>query len=497
MFLNHFGLTRDPFPLYPSQRFVFMSTAFEETMAHLVYGLEHEEDIILITGPIGTGKTLAAQNLLANLNRIYRSVLINVTQLDYAETLKLILGELGAPVVGAADRGDLLHALKEQVRLAQAMGNKILIVVDEAQNLAAHTLEGLRMLTNLGQPQGQAVQLVLIGQPNLEETIKLPELAQLRQRIRVHYRLETLNRQETEAYIGHRLKVAGAQRPFFQAKAIDLIHRASSGVPRLVNVLCSRALISAYVANKHEVAAEHVDLTDLAAATGVDQAASRATPLEARPAPPAARAPVAVRADPPAAAAAPIYPQPGPRPAVPLFPPALPMRRPFEPRVVLGDRKRRASTWFVFGMLLIVIVVVVIFSLQSTGSMRRTEAALAAPAGATGRASAVKDTTSTGSPAAFAPTTASTAFARVAAGSWVVHVQSHRDAARRDAALAELIEARFPAFARAEMVEDRQWQRIYVGPYRTLEEAREAERRLRDQRLTSHGLVVRFADATR
>ncbi len=105
------------------------------------------------------------------------------------------------------------------MRQARARGHKILIVVDEAQNLAPETLEGLRLLTNLGQPEGQAVQLVLVGQPDLERKIALPQLAQLRQRIRVHYRIETLDRREIEAYIAHRLKVAGVERPLFRPRA--------------------------------------------------------------------------------------------------------------------------------------------------------------------------------------------------------------------------------------------------------------------------------------
>lgn len=410
MYQEHFGLRTDPFPLYPSLKFVFLSTAFEEAMAHLAYGLEHEEDVILITGPIGTGKTLAVQSLLSNLSKLYRTAFVNVTQLDYPEVLKLVLAELGAPVTGPADRGDLLGALKEQVRLARGRGHKILIIVDEAQNLSAATLEGLRLLTNLGQPEGQAVQLVLVGQPDLEKTIRTPQLVQLRQRIRVHYRLETLSREETEAYIAYRLKVAGVERPLFKTAAIDLIHRASSGVPRLVNILCSRALLSAFVAGAREVDVAHVDLEELPPAAGVEAPASagraaeaptmkapavRATAVEAPafrvPAVPPRPAEPPVSPGQPAAAARPtadLPPTATAEPAAPKRPEAAapagaataaaagakaaapaagkpgPAPARIEPMAAFRRRNRRGLTWFLLVLLLMVLAAVAVFSLR-------------------------------------------------------------------------------------------------------------------------------------
>jgi type II secretory pathway predicted ATPase ExeA/cell division septation protein DedD len=391
MYLDHFGLRTDPFPLYPSLKFVFMSSPFEETMAHLAYGLEYEEDIILISGPIGTGKTLAVQSLLANLSKLYRTAFVNVTQLDFGELLKLVLADLGAPASGAVDRGDLLVSLKEQVRLAQARGHKILIVVDEAQNLALETLEGLRMLTNLGQPEGQALQLVLVGQPDIERKIALPQLAQLRQRIRVHYRLETLDRKELEAYIAFRLKVAGVEKSFFKPRAIDLIHRASSGVPRLVNILCSRAMLSAFVAGRHEVEVEHIDLDDLPLAVGLASTAADARP--------AARPPVSRAVSPAATPAVNPAPSPAPSPAASpaVDPVASPVAeapavartevpaaggaaaRPFEPMVSYRRRNQRSAVYFLVTLLLLGIAAVVVFSLKPT---RKATVSLPRPAGA-------------------------------------------------------------------------------------------------------------------
>lgn len=259
MYLDHFGLVADPFSLSPRLDFLYISDAFEESMAHLAYGLENGETITLITGVIGTGKTLAVHSFLTHLDSSYATALVNTTQVGYRELLKLILVDLGASYPEQADRADLLAALKSLVDQASSERRKILVVIDEAQNLSPESLEGLRMLTNLGQMQGQALQLILVGQPDLERMINQPELAQLRQRIRVHYQLQNLNRQELTEYINHRLQVAGCERELFHAAALERIYELSKGIPRLVNVIAGESLLAAYLADSPTVKVKHVE----------------------------------------------------------------------------------------------------------------------------------------------------------------------------------------------------------------------------------------------
>jgi type II secretory pathway predicted ATPase ExeA len=531
MYLDHFGLRTDPFPLYPSLKFVFLSTPFEETMAHLAYGIENEEDIILISGPIGTGKTLAVQSLLANLSKRYRTVLVNVTQLDFSELLKMVLTDLGAPLSGPVDRADLLGALKEQVRQSQARGHKILIVVDEAQNLAPETLEGLRMLTNLGQPDGQAVQLVLVGQPDIERRIALPQLAQLRQRIRVHYRIETLDRREIEAYIAHRLKVAGVEKSLFKPRAIDLIHRASAGVPRLVNILCSRALLSAFVAGRHEIEVEHIDLDDLPPAVGLAGAAS---PVVVRPAansvadlaptfvPVAAPEPPPVTPAPPATPASPsIRPAAEPPVARPDASPAggtNAAARPFEPMVAFRRRNQRSRLYFLVALLLLAIAAAMVFSLKpariASGSRSepveaRDAAVERARAGSPAARpddglpvlpKALPNVADPGeaplAPAAKDSLPALSALTTTAGkpGGWAVHVHSFHDSDRPETDIARLRRAGYPSFYRAVQVEGVTWQRVYVGPYSSHDEARAVAAQVNAEGLSTYAQVVKIGN---
>ncbi len=290
MYQDHFGLYTAPFVLGPRLKFVFQSKTFEETMAHLVYGIEGGEEFILITGAIGTGKTLALQNLVAHIAPTYRVALVNVTQLDFRELLKLVLLELDVTPADGADRADLLGALKLRLQALRSEGKRCLLVIDEAQNLELETLEGVRLLTNLSSGDTVSLQVVLAGQPGLGRSIDHPDLLQLRQRIRVHYHLSTLTEDETRQYVNHRMSVAGATTEVFRPDAIREIHRLAKGVPRLINVLADKALLSAYVDGSRAVNAKHVE-PDRALVVSMDEAA---------PAPPSAPAPAAVVAAEPA-----------------------------------------------------------------------------------------------------------------------------------------------------------------------------------------------------
>lgn len=258
MYLDHFGLYTAPFSLVPHLRFVFLSHTFEETMAHLVYGLEGGEDIILITGEIGSGKTLALHYLSSNVKGHYQIAVVNTTQVNFNELMKLLLSDMGVKVASRADRADLLNALGQVLEALRNDGKRLLLIIDEAQNLDKDTLEGVRLLTNLGPTEEQWLQLILAGQPGLRSKIDQPELAQVRQRIRVHYHLETLTEKETGEYLAHRLKVAGCERAVFSPETVALIHRRSQGIPRLVNILADKALLAAYVDGDQKIKAEHI-----------------------------------------------------------------------------------------------------------------------------------------------------------------------------------------------------------------------------------------------
>jgi type II secretory pathway predicted ATPase ExeA/cell division septation protein DedD len=259
MYHDHFGFYTAPFSLSTHLHFVFKSGVFEETMAHLVYGLDGGEDIILITGEIGTGKTLALNNLTEHVSSRYAVCLINVTQVDFRELLKLMLSELGIDYPANADRADLLTALKAELVALQRQRQRLLLIIDEAQNLDLATLEGIRLLTNLGPVNEQVIQVVMSGQPTLRTKIDMPELAQVRQRIRVHYHLDTLTEDEVGQYINHRLQVAGCDRELFRKEALTRIHALSGGVPRLINILADRALLAAFVEGRNDVVASNVE----------------------------------------------------------------------------------------------------------------------------------------------------------------------------------------------------------------------------------------------
>jgi len=259
MYLEHFGLAVNPFGLSPKLDFLYKSETFEESMAHLIYGLDNQEAIVLITGAIGTGKTMALQSFLTNLGPRFEFALVANTRVTPIELLKLILEDLGVKLPLGADKSDVLILFKGFLTQASKEGKMVLIVIDEAQNLSSDVLEEIRLLTNLGQGDTQPVQIILVGQPELEATMNRPDLAQLRQRIRVHYRLDPLNRFECEEYIHHRMRVGGCHRQVFTSEAIDIIFEISKGVPRLVNTMAGEALLSAFVAGHGSVKAEDVE----------------------------------------------------------------------------------------------------------------------------------------------------------------------------------------------------------------------------------------------
>ena len=258
MYQAFFGLKSNPFRLDPNLDFIYTSEAHQESIAHLCYGIEQGEDFVLITGAVGIGKTLALHFLLDQITSSYHTAFINVTLVDFRELLKMILSELKLEFDRQGDMAELLGILKKHFLDVRRKREKILLVVDEAQNLDVETLEGIRILGNLAQPGGQVLQTVLAGQPGLTRTINRPELEQLRQRIRVRYNLKPLAPEEVGPYIAHRLRIAGCERSVFSKQAVEKIRGLSRGIPRLVNKYADRAMLAAFVEEAKVIGPNHV-----------------------------------------------------------------------------------------------------------------------------------------------------------------------------------------------------------------------------------------------
>ncbi len=254
MYTSFFGLTEKPFTITPDPRYLFMSERHSEALAHLVYGVTESDGFIQLTGEVGTGKTTLVRSLLQKLPKRTEVALVLNPQLTAREFLVAICRELHIPQPEERDSlRALVDALNEHLLASHAEDRRTILVVDEAQNLAAEVLEQVRLLTNLETARQKLLQIILIGQPELRELLARTDLRQLAQRITARYHLEPLNRDETLRYIEHRLKVAGAVADLFTPAAKKEVYRLSGGVPRLVNVICDRSLLGAYTQERHQV----------------------------------------------------------------------------------------------------------------------------------------------------------------------------------------------------------------------------------------------------
>ena len=257
MYLSFFGLNEKPFAITPDPRYLYLSERHAEALAHLLYGINESGGFIQLTGEVGTGKTTVVRTLLSRVPHHADVAVILNPRVTPVEFLLTICEELGLPIADA-DRSSvkqMVDALNRRLLTAHAEGRRIIVIVDEAQNLSADVLEQVRLLTNLETPTQKLLQIILIGQPELRELLDRTELRQLAQRITGRYHLEPLSSEETKGYVRHRLRVAGTTGDIFTAAALAEVFRLSRGIPRVINVTCDRALLGAYTQETGRVGA--------------------------------------------------------------------------------------------------------------------------------------------------------------------------------------------------------------------------------------------------
>lgn len=260
MYLKHFGFNQPPFAINPDPRFLYLSHKHQEALAHLLYGLDEGGGFVMLSGEVGTGKTTLCFTLLDQMGANVDVALILNPRLSGIELLGALCDELRIPYPqDSSSAKGLIDRLNRFLLDNHARGRRTVAVIDEAQNLSSDVLEQIRLLTNLETPTTKLLQIILVGQPELPELLARRELRQVQQRITARYHLKPLAREETRAYLMHRLAVAGAASDLFTPGAIHAVHRYAGGIPRLINVLCDRALLGAYTLDRRRVDADVVD----------------------------------------------------------------------------------------------------------------------------------------------------------------------------------------------------------------------------------------------
>jgi type II secretory pathway predicted ATPase ExeA len=247
MYKSFFGLRILPFGASPDPRFLCMMPQIREALACLQYGIATRKGFVVMTGEVGTGKTTLLKTVLSTFSkdRVASAFVFN-PRLDVLDFLEFVLTDFGIPPKTRTKSGMLLQLNRWLIERFRNRGLCV-IVVDEAQNLSWELLEEIRLLTNLETSSEKLLQIVLSGQPELEEKLRAPSVRQLRQRISIWCRTQALTAEQTRTYIAERLRIAGAQEPVLSPEAVELVHQYSNGIPRVINLICEHALISAYV----------------------------------------------------------------------------------------------------------------------------------------------------------------------------------------------------------------------------------------------------------
>jgi len=286
MYAEFYSLSGLPFQLTPDPRFFFGSTEHNKAMAHLTYGIHQGEGFIVITGDVGAGKTTLVDHLLTTLKPSeHVAAKIVTTQLHADDMLRMVAAAFNLFREGA-DKASLLKRIEEFSATTQSQGKRILLVVDEAQNLPIGALEELRMLSNIVIRGIVPIQAILLGQPQFRNVLARPELDQLRQRITASCHLGPLNAKETRDYIEHRLKFVGWKRdPDFTDASFAEIFRHTGGIPRRINTLCSRLMLLGFLEEKHEISDTMVTQVAEELANELGAVIGKPSTAEARPKP--------------------------------------------------------------------------------------------------------------------------------------------------------------------------------------------------------------------
>jgi general secretion pathway protein A len=260
MYKEFFGLRANPFNVNPDPRYLFLTRHTEEALACLTYGIQSRKGFVLLTGEVGTGKTTLVNKLLEWLRaqQVPTAYIFN-SRMNVAQFLDYMMADFGIPL-DTRSKSQILLRLYNWLLERYRSGETAVLIVDEAQNLADEVLEEIRMLTNLETFTEKLLQIVLVGQTELEQKLKQPNLRQLRQRLTLRAKTHPLTAEETRAYIQQRLRIAGSNgQQIFDEPAIEAVHRYSTGIPRIVNLTCEHCLVSAFVDQRKLVTEEIVD----------------------------------------------------------------------------------------------------------------------------------------------------------------------------------------------------------------------------------------------
>jgi general secretion pathway protein A len=260
MYKEFYGLRANPFNVNPDPRYLFLTRHTEEALACLTYGIQSRKGFVLLTGEVGTGKTTLINKLLEwlRLQQVATAFIFN-SRLNTTQFLDYMMADFGIPCDSKA-KSQILLRLYNWLLDRYRAGETAVLIVDEAQNLTDEVLEEIRMLTNLETFTEKLLQIVLVGQPELEQKLKTPQLRQLRQRLTLRAKTHPLTLEETKAYVQQRLRIAGSNgQQIFEPEAVVAIHGYASGIPRVINLLCEHCLVSAFVDQQKTIGATVVD----------------------------------------------------------------------------------------------------------------------------------------------------------------------------------------------------------------------------------------------
>jgi general secretion pathway protein A len=286
MYKEFYGLRANPFNVNPDPRYLFLTRHTEEALACLTYGIQSRKGFVLLTGEVGTGKTTLINKLLEwlRLQQVATAFIFN-SRLDVTQFLDYMMADFGIPCDSNA-KSQILLRLYNWLLDRYRAGETAVLIVDEAQSLSDEVLEEIRMLTNLETFTEKLLQIVLVGQPELEQKLKRPQLRQLRQRLTLRAKTHPLTMDETRAYVHQRLRIAGSNgQQIFEPEAIVNVHRYANGIPRVINLLCEHCLVSAFVDQQKvigpavvDVVARDFDLSDNNASAAMTAPAGSAGP---------------------------------------------------------------------------------------------------------------------------------------------------------------------------------------------------------------------------